>query len=155
MCLADCRRVSSSMESLGTITADAALSREAGFLGANPQLWAKVDISKSQPWAHNPLFGILVEHHNNNNVRRGRKGYIGRLGYKHCSPVGSESIHQCRKLKFNPWVRKTPWRRKWQPTPGFLSGKSHGQRSLVQSMGLQRVGHNLATQQQQIYKIDN
>ena len=96
------------MESLGTITADAALSREAGFLGANPQLWAKVDISKSQPWAHNPLFGILVEHHNNNNVRRGGKGYIGRLGYKHCSPVGSESIHQCRKLKFNPWVRKTP-----------------------------------------------
>ena len=61
------------MESLGTVTAHAALSREAGFLGANPQLWAKVDISKSQPWAHYPLFGILVEH-NNNNVRRGGKG---------------------------------------------------------------------------------
>ena len=25
----------------------------------------------------------------------------------------------------------SPWRRKWQPTPVFLSGKSHGQRSLV------------------------
>ena len=28
-------------------------------------------------------------------------------------------------------VRKIPWRRKWQPTPVFLPGKSHGQRSLV------------------------
>ena len=32
---------------------------------------------------------------------------------------------------FNPWVGKIPWRRKWQPTPVFLSGKSCGQRSLV------------------------
>ena len=30
-----------------------------------------------------------------------------------------------------PWVRKIPWRRKWQPTPVFLPGKSHGQDSLV------------------------
>ena len=33
--------------------------------------------------------------------------------------------------KFNPWVRKIPWRRKWQPTPVFLPGDSHGWRSLV------------------------
>ena len=31
----------------------------------------------------------------------------------------------------DPWVRKIPWRRKWHPTPVFLPGKSHGQRSLV------------------------
>ena len=30
---------------------------------------------------------------------------------------------------FNPWVGKTPWRRKWQPTPVSLSGKSHGWRA--------------------------
>jgi len=30
-----------------------------------------------------------------------------------------------------PWVRKIPWSRKWQPTPVFLPGKSHGQRSQV------------------------
>ena len=42
---------------------------------------------------------------------------------------------------FDPWVGKIPWRRKWQPTPVLLPGKSHGQRSL----GLQRVRHNLAT----------
>ena len=32
---------------------------------------------------------------------------------------------------FNPWVGKIPWRRKWQPTPVFLPGESHGRRSLV------------------------
>ena len=31
----------------------------------------------------------------------------------------------------DPWVRKIPWRRKWQPTPVFLPGKSHRQRSLA------------------------
>ena len=31
---------------------------------------------------------------------------------------------------FNFWVRKIPWRRKWQPTPVFLPGEAHGQRIL-------------------------
>ena len=31
---------------------------------------------------------------------------------------------------FDPWVGKIPWRRKWQPTPVLLPGKSHGQRCL-------------------------
>ena len=32
---------------------------------------------------------------------------------------------------FDPWVRKALWSRKWQPTPVFLPGKFHGQRSLA------------------------
>ena len=36
-----------------------------------------------------------------------------------------------RRLGFHPWIRKMPWRRKSQPSPVFLSGKSHGQRSLA------------------------
>ena len=47
---------------------------------------------------------------------------------------GKESSYQCkshRRLRFNAQVGRTPWRRKWQPMPGFLSGESHGQRSLV------------------------
>ena len=32
---------------------------------------------------------------------------------------------------FDPWVRKIPWGRKWQPTPVFLPGEFHGQRSLA------------------------
>ena len=38
---------------------------------------------------------------------------------------------QCGRPGFDPSVRKIPWRRKWQPTPVFLPGESHGQRSLV------------------------
>ena len=33
--------------------------------------------------------------------------------------------------RFDPWVRKIPWRREWLPTSVFLPGESHGQRSLV------------------------
>ena len=47
---------------------------------------------------------------------------------------GKELACQCRRLKrqrFHPWVRKIPWKRAWQPTPVFLPGKSHGQRSLM------------------------
>ena len=47
---------------------------------------------------------------------------------------------------FNPWVGKIPWRRKWQPTPVFLPGEFHGQRSLV---GYSPWGHKeLDTTQQ-------
>ena len=38
---------------------------------------------------------------------------------------------RCRRLQFDPWVQEITWRRKWQPTPVFSPGKSHGQRSLV------------------------
>ena len=44
-----------------------------------------------------------------------------------------------------------PWTRKWQPTPVFLPEKSHGQKELggLQSMGSQKVRHDLATMQGQ------
>ena len=38
---------------------------------------------------------------------------------------------QCGRPGFDRWVRKIPWSREWQPTPVFLPGESHGQRSLV------------------------
>ena len=38
---------------------------------------------------------------------------------------------QCRRQGFDPWVRKIPWRRKWQPTTVLLPGKFHGWQSLV------------------------
>ena len=38
---------------------------------------------------------------------------------------------QYMRLELDPWVGKIPCRGKWQPTPVFLPGKSHGQRSLV------------------------
>ena len=44
---------------------------------------------------------------------------------------GKESTCQCRRWEFDPWIGRIPWRGKWQPTPVFLPGKSHGQRSLA------------------------
>ena len=49
-------------------------------------------------------------------------------------PAGKEPTCQCRKLRrrgFDTWVGKIPWRRAWQPIPMFLSGESHGERSLA------------------------
>ena len=40
------------------------------------------------------------------------------------------TFRKFRRHGFDPWVRKI-WRRRWQPTPVFLTWKSHGQRSLV------------------------
>ena len=58
---------------------------------------------------------------------------------------------QCGGPGFSPWVRKIPWRRKWQPTPVFLPGEFHGQRGLegYSPWGHKRVGHNIVTEQQQ------
>ena len=84
-----------------------------------------------------------------------------------CSPPGS-SVHgfstrwlngkesscqcmRCRRCMFNFWVGKIPWRKKWQPTPVFLPGKSHEQRSLAgySPWSHKRVRRDLATKQQQ------
>ena len=45
---------------------------------------------------------------------------------------------------FDPWVRKIPWRRAWQPTPLFLPGESPWTEEPggLQSMGLQTTGHD-------------
>ena len=50
-----------------------------------------------------------------------------------CGPSGKESACQYRKPKkhgLDPWIKKILQSRKWQPTPVFLPGKYHGQRSL-------------------------
>ena len=49
-------------------------------------------------------------------------------------------IHlQCRRPKFNPWVWNVPWRREWLPSPVFLPGEFHGQRSLVDPWGHEKL----------------
>ena len=52
----------------------------------------------------------------------------------YCGASGKESISQFkswRRLSFDPWIRKIPWRRKWQPILVFLPGEFDEQRSLV------------------------
>ena len=53
---------------------------------------------------------------------------------------------QCRRLGFDHWVRKIPWRRKWQPTPVFLPEKFHGEGSPEgYSSWDHRIRHNWVT----------
>ena len=60
-----------------------------------------------------------------------RKGFPG----GHSGKDLPASAGRCKRHGFNPWVGKIPWRRAWQPTPVFLPGESHGQRSLAGYMG--------------------
>ena len=60
---------------------------------------------------------------------------------------GQEPTCHCRwwrRCSFDPWLRKIPWRRAWQPTPVFLLGESPWTEEPggLQSIGSQRVGHN-------------
>jgi len=47
-------------------------------------------------------------------------------------------MKETQECGFNPWIRKMPRSRKWQPSLVFLPGKFHGQRSLV---GYSSRGH--------------
>ena len=57
---------------------------------------------------------------------------------------GKASCLHCGRPGLGPWVGKILWRRKWQPTPVLLPGKSHGQKKHggLQSTGSQRVRHD-------------
>ena len=46
------------------------------------------------------------------------------------SSVVKKIACQCRSCLFNPWVGKSPWSRKWQPTPVSSPGKFYGQKGL-------------------------
>ena len=62
------------------------------------------------------------------------KHFISIISFNPYITLGKKPTCQCRRPKrhgFNLWVRKIPWRRKWQCTPVFLPGKFHGQRSLA------------------------
>ena len=64
-------------------------------------------------------------------------------------PCGSDDKRiclQCGRPRSNLWARKIPWRRQWLPTPVFLPGKSHGQRSLLgYILGSAKSGTRLMT----------
>ena len=58
------------------------------------------------------------------------------LGLPRWLTVKESTWNQC---EFHSWVGKIPWRRKWQPTPVFLPGEFHGQRSPVGPCGYKEV----------------
>ena len=70
---------------------------------------------------------------------------------KEYGSVVKKTACQCVRIKtygFSPWVRKSPWKRKWQATLAFLSGESHGQRSLAgyDLQGSKELGTTEATE---------
>ena len=42
-----------------------------------------------------------------------------------------KNLFAMQETRFNPWIRKIPWRREWIPSPVFLPGEFHGQWSLA------------------------
>ena len=54
------------------------------------------------------------------------------------------------ETRFNPWVGKILWRRKWQPTPVLLPGKSHRWRSMV---GYSPWGHKKSDTTEQLHSL--
>ena len=67
---------------------------------------------------------------------------------------GKDYVCQCRRHGFDPWVRKIPWRRKWQLTPVYLPEKPHEQKSLMDhSPWGHRVGHDRATHKHAVLSV--
>ena len=66
---------------------------------------------------------------------------------------GKESICQCKRCGLDHWVGKIPWRRAWQLTPVILDSPGESLRtkepSRLQSMGLQRAGHDWVTKHEE------
>ena len=71
----------------------------------------------------NPLYGNVLQQQEGANTQ-GLCELLRQLS-------GKEPACQCRRHRFDPRFGKIPWRMKWLPTPEFLLGRSHGQRSLV------------------------
>ena len=108
---------------------------------------------QSPPWdspgkstgvgCHFLLQGIFLTHGSNPGLQHSRQML------KPLSHQGSPICWKCGIHEFTPWVGKILWRRKWQTTPVFLPGKSHGQRSLMgySPWDCKRVGYHLANKQ--------
>ena len=97
--------------------------------GACRHAWEATDlpgfsISRSRHWWAHEL-----------HLMRGGVGFVVGMApsvlWLPWSVSDKESACQCRRHRFDPWLGKIPWRREWQPTPVFLPGEFHGQRSLV------------------------
>ena len=100
--------------------------------------------AESQPLNHQGSL-VLPEFYLNSNLKRKKgkrererprkkQGGVEGGGLSPGGASGKEPACQCRRHKrcrFDPWVGKIPWKRKWQPTPVFLPGESHGHRSLA------------------------
>ena len=117
----------------------------------NPPGSPSLGFSRQEQWSRLPFPSPMHESESEREVAQSCLTLSDPMG---CSLPGSpvHGIFQARVLEWgavacryqlgrprlDSWVGKIPWRRKWQPTPGFLLGESHGQRSLA---GYSTWGH--------------
>ena len=94
-----------------------------GLHSINQQIW------KIQEWAQDWKRSVFTSIPKKGNAKE-LSNYCSTALISYTSN-GMLTILQQRGTKDDPWVGKIPWRRKRQPTPVFLPGKSHGQRSLA------------------------
>ena len=73
------------------------------------------------------LVYLLAFHSSFTSIFASLRGFPGGVRNKDPASQG----RRYKRWGFDPWVGKIPWRRAWQPTPVFLPGESHGQRSLA------------------------
>ena len=84
---------------------------------AGPHLQTFCELKKKKKWCHSEPSNYKIV------------PTLGERGFPGGSVVKNSLVKQ--EHRFDPWVGKIPWRRKWQSTPVFLPGKSHGERSLM------------------------
>ena len=84
--------------------------------GTTPSVWGRA-------WSRGEIRGMNLEF-----ITWNRSSITIRWG-EPWGLSGEESACQCRRCRFNPWVGKIPWRRKWQAAPAFLPGESRGLRN--------------------------
>ena len=89
-------------------------------------------------WQPTPVFLPRISHGQRNLV-----GYSP-WGRKESDTSTHTQSRRRKKCWFNPWDRKIPWSRKWQPTPVFLPVKFHGQKSLEGRGAWQGTVHGTA-----------
>ena len=105
-------------------------------------IWSQI-LTEKFPHSHTHTFSLLLNLCLSNTNIRDRETQRQRRVYPEILII-SVSFHrlpwwlrglslcpQCRSPRFDPSVRKIPWRRQWHPTPVLLFGESHGGRSLV------------------------
>ena len=90
---------------------------------------------------------LLITHDFNNHFSASKCFLTQVFDYGRYGASGKEPSCQCRRHKrhrFDSCLGKIPWRRKWQPTPVFSPGESHGQMSLegYSPWGRIRAGHD-------------
>ena len=111
-------------------------TRERGINIPSLQGW-RVGLIDAYKWQPTPVF-LPGESHGCRSLvgyspwgHRVRRDWATSLTVRARWLSGKESACQYRRHRFDPRVEMIPWRRKWQPAPVFLPGKSSGQRSLA------------------------